>query len=948
VAGWLSHEFLASVTMPTDEIPPPSNDETAAADSVPPPAAPADPPAIDQLVLPDSLLALSSVEQALDALLQASLWPILTHAPVGSDGGCTCGKVHQKSANGSTSAGKHPIAKNWQTKIASRDELLDQLARLKFTPNVGVVLGKQPSGHYILAVDIDDLPRFEHLVTELGPLPETARCDSGRGYRLFYELPHSIDTTTLVNVTGLGGEPGVDVKAARGQVVVAPSMHASGRQYVWTKVGPVAKLPMAWALELVTAPQAPEWASKYTPSTIYKDGRARSRAEKYLQAAINGNARAIAACGEGMRNTTLFKLACRTFDLCGSLQLSRSWDHVHNELLAAARASGLPENEARRALASADKRVRESGKIHIPVVLQQPAESVRSEAMVIAGGSPSLEESHSYSDWEPPPENGAEIGSGRPVIRVTSEVEQNSDMASKTLRFDDELYQRESRLVFVPKDPQESKSVVVDADGTRKTIIDDSPQIYEATRAVIKGRLSKVAVFQRWVEKDHRFKPISPPDDIVGYVHDHPPWPGVPPLVGIIETPTFRPDGAIVQTPGYDPITRYLYRPSEVFPTVTDEISTQDHARWAFSFMSEVFQDFPYVNAAHRSVPIAAILTLIARPAIVGSVPAILFDASTRGSGKTLQADAIATVATGRGAPRMNYTTDDVELEKILAGYALKGSPFICLDNVPTGRPFGGGPLDRCITARDKVDLRVLGGNNVPSLVWRALIMGTGNNISLFGDTARRVMMARLEPSEENPERRTVFRHNDLLAWVKAQRPRLVAAALLILRAYWRAGCPNMGCARWGSFEEWSKIVPHAIVFAGGADPMLARPEKDEDVDPEAQALSCLLEQLPRLHWKLHITEPNGYDDPRNANSPGIAGRTIVAALYEQEPEWAEFEALRDAIETLCKTKGGKRPDANSLGYKLRAMRSRVVGGRKLVGKPGKDHVMMWKVEASS
>src|SRR5262249_1643527 len=147
-------------------------------------------------------------------------------------------------------------------------------------------------------------------------------------------------------------------------------------------------------------------------------------------------------------------------------------------------------------------------------------------------------------------------------------------------------------------------------------------------------------------------------------------------------------------------------------------------------------------------------------------------------------------ITTGRGAPRMNYTVDEVELEKILGGYALKGSTFICLDNVPVMRPFGGGPIDRMITSKDDVELLILGSTRVVPMPWRARIMATGNNMTLFGDTSRRVIMARLEPKEESPEHRTKFRHSDLLSWIKHQRARLVAAALLILRAYVRAGRP--------------------------------------------------------------------------------------------------------------------------------------------------------------
>ncbi len=495
-----------------------------------------------------------------------------------------------------------------------------------------------------------------------------------------------------------------------------------------------------------------------------------------------------------------------------------------------------------------------------------------------------------------------------------------------------------------PEQSAKSPSVAVDDGETHRQLVEGTPQICELEIPTIRERLSRVAVFQKWSEKSQKYVPTLPTDEIVGAVRKRRDWPGIRSIVGVIETPTFRPDGAIVQTPGHDPVTQYLYLPTESFPSVTDETATQDNARWAFEFLREVFVDFPYVSESHRSVPIAAILTLIARPAILGSVPAFLFDASTRGSGKTLQTDAIAMIATGRGAPRMNYTFDDVEMEKVLGGYALNGSPFICLDNVPAMRAFGGGPLDRCITARDMVDLRVLGSTKVLTLPWRAVIMATGNNMTLFGDTARRVLVARLEPQEASPEQRTNFKHKDLLAWIRSQRPRLVSAALLILRAYWRSACPGMGCPQWGSFEEWARIIPQAIVFAGGADPMKARPEGDEEVDVDAQALRCLLEQLPLLHAKLRVLAPD------SVGEDGVAARTIVSALYEQNPEWPEFEPFREAVETLCKKKGNNqaKPDPIALGYKLRSMRSRIMGGRKLVGKTGDAHVTMWRVESSS
>lgn len=878
------------------------------------------------LVLPDSLCIVESVEQAIEVCCTAGLRPILIHAPV-EGGGCTCGQTHK-------AAGKHPIAKNWHAHVYSRDELLDARARLKFVPNIGIVLGEQPGGEYLIAVDVDDANRFTVLELQLGALPATPRCDSGRGYRLIFEAPPEVDVKQLVNVTGVGGESGVDVKIKGGQIVVAPSVHASGRRYVWTKVGPIARLPIAWALELVkTTP--PPWVKSFTPQTMQADTRAKKRAHRYLEVAVMRDAAALAGCGEGMRNDTLYKRAFALFSLCAGLYLSHEWAYVHEQLFQAGRSAGLPEPEVRRTLSSAEKGVRESGAVRIPVMLAEPEPS-RPPSPPGTSRPPPFQEEPEFRPQHP----------SRPVIRVSTELLENVDAAVAALRADSNIYQRDGMLVHTTRVTREESEVSphVETDDGRlhRQLVEGSPQIRETRLSTVRERLSAVAVFQKYVESADRWKPILPTDAIVSAVHDRGQWSGIPPIVGVVETPMFCPGGIVMQQPGYDKNTCYLYLPSEQFPSFRDEDCTQDNAQHYFKLLSDVFIDFPYVSAAHRSVAVSAIMTLVARPAIQGSIPAHLFDASTRGSGKTLQTDAIATAVTGRGAPRMNYTSDEVELEKILGGYALKGSSFICLDNVPTMRPFGGGPLDRVLTARDKVDLRVLGRTEVLTLTWRALIMATGNNLTLFGETARRVLMARLEPIEENPERRTRFKHNDLLAYVRAQRPRLVAAALVILRAYYRAGCPDMGCTRWGSFEEWSRLIPNAIVFAGGADPMLARPEQDEDVDVETQALACMLDQLPKLHTKLHELAPE------SVNGVGVAARTIVSALYEQNPEWPEFEPLRDAVEILCKPKYGKapsKPDAATLGYKLRSMRSRVLGGRKLIGKPGEAHVTMWRVE---
>lgn len=312
------------------------------------------------------IVSSENVEQAIAAYVNAGLQPILIHAPT-VGGGCTCGK------SGCTSAGKHPIAKKWQRRV-SHDELRDQIARLKFTPNVGVVLGEQPSGAYLVAIDVDDEKRFNTLVEQWGPLNETPRGESGRGYRLFFELPPDIPRDRVRNVSGLGGEPGVDVKVKAGQVVVAPSMHASGRRYTWTRTGTIAVLALTWAMELMTPAPVPDWISEYTPQTLRENKRAVKRAERYLEKSVLADARLISQTGQGLRNETLKTRSFALYSLSAGLWLGNSgWDFVRRELSNAAIAAGLPAKEVRDLLARTEQKVSREGIVRVPVSLQTPS-----------------------------------------------------------------------------------------------------------------------------------------------------------------------------------------------------------------------------------------------------------------------------------------------------------------------------------------------------------------------------------------------------------------------------------------------------------------------------------------------------------------------------------------------------------------------------------------------
>jgi hypothetical protein len=322
-------------------------------------------------VLSLSPIELSNADEALRYYYRAGLSPILIHAPTGDGNKCTCGLDHK-------SVGKHPISGHWQKAPEHPiEETQDHLSRLKFQPNIGIVLGKQRGGEYLIAIDVDDEERFKFLLSDIGPLPPTVRGESGRGYRLLFELGEGVSLSKLLNITGLCGSPGVDVKIKGGQVVVAPSTHVSGKSYTWTRFGEIAKLPPTWVL--VIEPKdynVPDWVKEYTPQTIREDHRAKNRAEKYLETAVIRSCALVSSCKEGLRNSTLHRRTISLLALCDGILAHQKWDYVLSELERAATVAGLHAQEIRRTLLSAQKYVLDSGAIRAPVGLWKSSVSL--------------------------------------------------------------------------------------------------------------------------------------------------------------------------------------------------------------------------------------------------------------------------------------------------------------------------------------------------------------------------------------------------------------------------------------------------------------------------------------------------------------------------------------------------------------------------------------------
>jgi len=118
-----------------------------------------------------------------------------------------------------------------------------------------------------------------------------------------------------------------------------------------------------------------------------------------------------------------------------------------------------------------------------------------------------------------------------------------------------------------------------------------------------------------------------------------------------------------------------------------------------------------------------------------------------------------------------------------------------------------------------------------------------------------------------------------------------------------------------GSFNEWDRVVRHAILRAGLADPMVTQDQAREE-DEDDVKLANVLEQWHRFERRssMTLTEllekvfgPEGRGEP----TPGA-------------------ESLAAAIREFTATAPGKLPDPKTLGYRLKDARDKAVGGYSL------------------
>jgi hypothetical protein len=281
--------------------------------------------------------------------------------------------------------------------------------------------------------------------------------------------------------------------------------------------------------------------------------------------------------------------------------------------------------------------------------------------------------------------------------------------------------------------------------------------------------------------------------------------------MGVIEIPVLRSNGTILDKPGYDPETCLYYQPAPGLKIEVPAKPSKAELQKALELVKKLLSQFALPTKTGRANALALMLTPILRPAIPGHIPLAVLDAPLRGTGKTLLANTVALIATGRDATLFIPSRDEEEWRKKITTTLGEGASLILIDDLDI---LDVSCLSTVLTSHIWED-RVLGSNKSIRVPHRAIWMAAGNNVLVRGDLQRRCYWIRLDAKVSAPWSRDDFEIEDLTEWVKKKRGKLAAALLTIVRAWFAANKPMAKVPTFGSFQEWARTIGSILSFIG-------------------------------------------------------------------------------------------------------------------------------------
>jgi hypothetical protein len=455
--------------------------------------------------------------------------------------------------------------------------------------------------------------------------------------------------------------------------------------------------------------------------------------------------------------------------------------------------------------------------------------------------------------------------------------------------------------------------------------------IVSIAQPVLKEKLDAAA---RWVcvrvidgveRRNERLAPTS----LVKALHELHSWDHIPEITGVLEAPTMRPDGSLIEQRGFDAATGFYYEPRYEYPAIPLEPNEAQVCE-AVKALLAPFSEFEFVSSADQASLLSLMLTMATRPAIQGPTPHFAISSPTFGTGKTLLVKAVTSAMTGATAeffppPAGRLSDAESEMRKRITAALLDAPRVAVIDNIPDGMMFESAVFANLLTSPAWTD-RVLGKPGKVTLPNSVVWVSSGVNFSLKGDLVRRSLSIRIDPGVEHPESRK-FEIDNLAAYCHKHHPRLLRDALVVMRGYLVAGEPPHGKGPIGGFEAWDARVRGAVVWATRL--------VGEALDPQ--------DTQDRL--KTASPERTGHVELAAAwygvfGNEAVQAKDVVRRASSRTP-------LLEALDASGCVKDGK-VNARRLGNHLRTIQDRIVGGFVFRSAGTRQNATCWRVEQQS
>jgi hypothetical protein len=612
---------------------------------------------------------------------------------------------------------KKPLTAN-DFKDATTDEAQIRAWWLKW-PNAMIAAPTgSASAMWVVDLDLDPGKNIDGAATlaqigaKHGGIPKTLTAITPRGGR---HLIFTWDTTwnasksdpcvSIHNSAGRIG-PGIDVRGEGGYVCLPPSRNANGGVYRFDPDG-----------EEQTV-SAPEWLIKLARKQW------KTRAQAWAEAALDRECKNVAAAQPGTRNDTLNTAAFNLFQIVHGGGLDEQV--VRDRLFDAADTCGLIDDDG---AASVDATLNSA----------YTAAQAQPRTRPTPGPQPAPQPAQPAPGSQPRGRTVIQIVSGQ-IPRITGEI------VDALLASGLPIFQRGDTLM------EPVAESVPAADG-RKTVVARLRSLCPDSLIL---PIAEAAEFQRYDLKRKAWVEIDPPKDLVRTVLVAESRWRFPRCNGIITSPTLRPDGSLLATPGYDPESQLYLLPGFQVPPIPESPNRQE-ALDALGVLIDLLRECSFKAATgeqerklNRSIALSGLLTALVRGSLP-TAPIYLICADTPGTGKSYLVDVISTIVTGRWCPVITASRNAEETEKRIGGIILDGSAIVSLDNCMHNL---GGEMLCQLSERPVIKTRILGRSDMPECDCHTAVFATGNNIGFKGDMVRRGLVCTFEALDERPEMR--------------------------------------------------------------------------------------------------------------------------------------------------------------------------------------------------